>query len=120
VRYFVLGWGSWTQESSSKAYNGTLTKFLSMRASTRGTLGYATFTFTGRDVAYVASLGRDRISATVKIDGVFFSTVNLYRSTSAGAQIVVSKHWATSGTHTIAVGSAGYGWIDVDAFVVNE
>ncbi|HTH84943.1 hypothetical protein [Mycobacterium sp.] len=120
VRYSVLGWGSWKPESSTEAYMGTLTKFYSMQATTRATLGYAWYIFTGRDVAYVASLRSDRTGATVKIDGITYSTVNLYRSTSASAQIVVSKHWATSGTHTIEVGSAGYGWIDVDAFVVNK
>ena len=83
-------------------------------------LGYARHTFTGRDVAYVASLGSDWKSATVTIDGVFFSfDVNLHRDVSAGAQIVISKHWPSSGTHTIEIGSSG-GWFNVDAFVVNE
>ena len=118
--YTVVGVGSsWIHESSSEAYMGTLSSFFSKSYSTRGVHGYARHTFTGRDVAYVASLGSDWSPATVRIDGVFFSDVNLHRDVSAGAQIVISKHWPSSGTHTIQIGSSG-GWFNVDAFVVNE
>ena len=90
---------SWTHAPSNQAYKGTLT------TSTKAN-EYARYTFTGRDVAYVASLDSNQGQATVKIDGIAYSTVNLYRSTSAGAQIVVSRHWASLGTHTIEVRTA--------------
>jgi hypothetical protein len=96
---------------------GTLT---TLHTGVTGAGGFARYTFTGRDVAYVASLGSNRKSATVKIDGVFFSTVNLHRDVSAGAQIVISKHWVTSGPHTIEVSAGALAAIDVDAFVVNQ
>jgi hypothetical protein len=116
VTYFARG-GSWTRESWSQAYMGTLS---TLKTGVTGSGGFARYTFTGRDVAYVASLRSDRRYATVKIDGIAYSTVNLYRSTSAGAQIVVSKHWATSGPHTIEVSAGALAAIDVDAFVVNK
>jgi hypothetical protein len=116
VTYFARG-GSWIRESWSQAYMGTLT---TLHTGVTGAGGFARYTFTGRDVAYVASLGSNRKSATVKIDGVFFSTVNLHRDVSAGAQIVISKHWATLGKHTIEVSAGALAAIDVDAFVVNK
>jgi len=51
---------------------GTHTKFLTKHYSARGVLGSARYTFTGRDVAYVASLGSDWADATVTTEGVFF------------------------------------------------
>jgi len=119
--YTVVGVGSsWIGESASEAYMGTLTKFLTKHYSVRGVLGNARYTFTGRDVAYVASLGSDWTNATVTIDGVLFSDVNLNRNVSADGQIVISKHWPNSRTHTIEVSSNSSGWFNVDAFVVNE
>ena len=110
--YFARG-GLWTRVSSSQAYMGTLTK---KPGGARGTARYA---FMGRDIAYVASLGSDLGTARVYIDGLLHSMVNLNRSTSDGAQIVVSKHWTTVGAHTIEV-TAYYGpAITVDAFVTN-
>ena len=96
---------------------GTLT---TLHTGVTGAGGFARYTFTGRDVAYVASLGSNRKSATVTIDGVFVSRVNLHRDGAAGAQIVISKHWATLGTHTIEVRAGAVAAIDVDAFVVNK
>lgn len=111
--YFARG-PLWTRVSSSLAYLGTLTK---KPTSARG---IARFTFTGRDVAYVAEVGTDLGSASIYIDGLLYSEVNLKRTTPAGAQIIASKHWPSVGTHTVEV-TAYYGpAIDVDAFVVNK
>lgn len=110
----------WTRELLGSAFDGTITKLFSYRATTRGNYGHAVHYFTGRDVAYVAAVGSGWTSATVKIDGVQYATVNLNRSTAAGAQIVVSKHWSTLGTHMIEVGTGGSGYINLDAIVVNQ
>ena len=56
--------------------------------------------------------GRSRQSLDLRgvgIDGMGYAKVNLNRSTAAGAQIVFSKHWSTSGAHMIEVGTGGYG-----------
>jgi serine protease len=120
--YSVLPPGSnssWIHESSSEAYLGTLSKFEALSFGTRGIGGRAKYTFTGRDVAYVAALG-DWRSVSVRIDDVIFPLVQLYRGTAVGARIVISRHWASSGTHTIEISSLSQGWINVDAFVVNQ
>jgi hypothetical protein len=108
----------WTSELLNSAYNGTIKKLYSFRATTRGNYGYAVHYFTGRDVAYVAAVGSGWTYANVGIDGTHYASVNLNRSTAAGAQIVASKHWSTSGAHMISVGTGGSGYINVDAIVV--
>jgi len=108
---------AWTNESLTSAYNGTI-KTLWSTGGNRRNYGYAVHYFTGRDVAYVAAVGSRWTYAGIKIDDIPYATVNLDRSTDAGASIVFSKHWSTLGTHMIEVGTGGYGYINVDAFVV--
>jgi hypothetical protein len=106
--------GAWTPISWAPAYGGA------MRTSTTQGAG-ATFTFTGRNVAWVAAKSTNRGQAWVFVDGAYAGTVNTYSATAVGKPIVFSKSWANSGTHTIRVvvlGTSGRPYIDVDAFVV--
>jgi hypothetical protein len=116
----VAPYHPWTNELLTSAYNGTIKKLFSFRATTRGNYGHAVHDFTGRDVAYVAAVGSGWTSAAIKIDGIPYATVNLNRSTAAAAQIVFSKHWSTLGPHMIEIGTGGYGYINVDAIVVTQ
>jgi hypothetical protein len=120
--YSTLIWYEpWTKETSSLAYNGTLTKLYSWVGSTRWNTGVAFYDFTGRDVAYVAVVGSGWSSAKVEIDGLFYRTAYLNSFPDGGAQIVVSKHWGTLAAHTIEVRTgSSFGYINVDAFVVNQ
>ena len=90
--YFARG-GDWTQELQSGAYGGSVT---TLYAGGTGAGGYARFTFTGRDAAYVVNVAGD------------------------GPRIVSTWHWATLDTRTIEIGGSGWGDVSVDAFVVNE
>ena len=111
----LTGARSWAYASWTAAYKGTLTV-----STTAGE--YARYTFTGRDIAYVASLGNNRGKAKVFIDGILYTTVDLNQGVGAGARVAVTRHWASSGTHTIdiqTIASSGRPTaIDVDAFVV--
>lgn len=90
---YVARGGSWTQELQSEAYGGSVT---TLYAGGTGAGGYARFTFTGRDAAYVINIAGD------------------------GPRIVSTWHWATLDTRTIEIGGSGWGDVSVDAFVVNE
>jgi hypothetical protein len=57
----------------------------------------------------------------VYVDGVYVSTVSLYRSSFQAKVVVFSKGWASAGSHSVRVvdaGTPGHSRIDVDAFVV--
>ena len=79
------------------------------------------FRFTGRAVAIVAPKGASRGSAKLYVDGVYVSTVNLYRSVWKPRNVVAARSWTTAGKHTIrlvAVGTPRHSRVDIDAFLV--
>jgi hypothetical protein len=105
--------GSWTTAATTSASGGSLKYTTQAGAS-------ATFSFVGQSVAWIAFLGPDRGSATVYIDGVLKTTINLNAATSSSRRVAYAFTWATNGSHTIkvvAVGTAGHPRIDVDGFV---
>ena len=80
----------------------------------------ATYTFSGRSIAWVADRGPTRGSARIYVDGIYTGLVSLHASSYQWRQIVYEASWSTSGTHTIkivAVGTAGHPRVDVDAFL---
>jgi hypothetical protein len=81
----------------------------------------ATYAFSGRNVAIVATRSRTRGSFKVYVDGAYQATVSLYRATSLARQLVYQHGWATSGSHRIqlvVLGTTGHPRVDLDAFVV--
>ena len=79
----------------------------------------AKFTFNGRAVGFVSTLGPKRGKAAIYVDGVKVTTIDLYRSSNKYRQLVGETSWPSAGTHTIAVkvlGTSGRPRIDVDAF----
>jgi parallel beta-helix repeat protein len=106
--------GTWRRSTSTGASGGSV-----RHTSTRD--AKASFTFTGRSVAWIAPVGRTRGSARVYVDGTYRSTVSLYRSSTSSRQVLYRMSWATSGKHTVvikAVGTSGHPRVDVDAFTV--
>ena len=111
--------GAWNQQALDTANGGGV-----KHASTEGST--AQFTFTGRNVAWVSTKGPNMGKATVSVDGVVVSTVNLYKSTTQYRKIIFSQSGLDpTVSHTIAVqvlgtkkaASSGTR-VDVDAFVV--
>jgi serine protease len=104
---------NWTRTAWAPASGGNLT-LASVRGST------ATFSFTGRSVAWVGTRATNRGQASIYIDGVFKQTIDLYSATTLAQQSIIAYAWPTSGTHTIQVvveGTTGRPKIDIDAFV---
>ena len=87
--------------------------------STAGVAGVtARFTFTGRNVAWVAPVAANRGQANVYLDGTYVKTIDLY-SASTVARRVVFGQAVGSGSHTLTVyvaGTSGRPWVDVDEF----
>ena len=112
--------GNWTQQSDGSAYGGAL-KYSGTQGDT------ATFTFTGRNIAWIAPKDVDRGRAGVWIDGTLIQGVDMYNSTSKARLVAFNKSWSTPGTHTIEIkvrgskSAASSGTrIDVDSFIVLE
>jgi hypothetical protein len=105
--------GTWTAHSYSDAYGGALKYATSSTAR-------ATFTFSGRSVAWVSPMASNRGIADVYVDGVFVQSVDLFSSTTKPRMIVFTRSWSTSSAHTLQIrvkGTAGRPRVDVDAFV---
>jgi hypothetical protein len=89
--------------------------------SVSGTAGdSARFTFTGTNVAWIATKATNRRVAAVYVDGAFVRNVDLYAVTTTPRAIAFDRSWPQAGTHTIEVrvlGTARRPKVDVDAFV---
>ena len=106
--------GSWTRMAYSAASGGYITASAAANAKT-------TFTFTGSNVAWIATKGTNRGQAYVYLDGAYQQTIDLYSSTTAAQSLVYGAAWATSGSHTltvVVVGTPGRPNVDVDGFVI--
>ena len=81
----------------------------------------ATYTFTGRGIAWVTTLGPGRGVARLYLDGVLVATVDTNAPAYAFRTVAWARTWAWSGTHTIKLvvaGTAGHARVDLDAFEV--
>ncbi len=106
--------GTWTRQSLSGAYGGYV------RYST-GSGARSVFTFTGRNVVWVAPKSSVRGKAEVWLDGSKLATIDLYSSTALARRIVFTRAVSPSVTHTLEVrvlGTSGRPRVDVDAFLV--
>lgn len=107
----------WTREAIAGSYGG----YVTYRADAGG---YARFTFTGREFAWVSTKAENRGKADVYVDGVKQTTVDLYSGPNLTRQVVFRKTFAASGSHTLEVRPLGTkntssSWtrVDIDAFV---
>jgi FtsP/CotA-like multicopper oxidase with cupredoxin domain len=103
--------GTW-KAAGNASYSGG-----GLRAATTSGAS-ASYTFTGRSVAWVSSRGSTRGSAKVYIDGVLAATVNLNAATLSYRYVAYQKTWTASGKHTIkivALGTSGHPRVDLDA-----
>jgi hypothetical protein len=106
--------GTWTRAKSTN-YSGGYARASSTALDT------STYTFTGRNIAWVAARSTGRGSATILIDGLVVGTVNLQSTKLTFRRVVFSKAFGGAGPHTLQVqlvGTVGHPRVDVDAFVV--
>ncbi len=111
---YVGYFGTWQRIAWAPADGGTLTT-----SSTAGS--YASFSFTGSNVAWVAAQAADRGQANIYLDGAFVTTVDLYSASPVARYVALHGNWAANETHTIAVevvGTTGRPTIDIDSFVL--
>ena len=111
--------GVWTQQSSASAYGGAIKYAAASGARSK-------LTFTGGDVAWVATKGPNRGMAEVWLDGAKVATVDLYSATAQARRVVfASNGLSTVDTYMLEVrvlgtknASSSGTRVDVDAFVV--
>jgi hypothetical protein len=120
----AIAWSAspaWSAPASLTGAYGGKVKYSSVTGAT------ARFTFTGRNVAWVAQKGSNRGKAEVyDVTGgtrVLLATVDLYSGTASPAQLVYVRSWTTSATRIIEVrvlgtkhASSSGTRVDVDAF----
>jgi hypothetical protein len=103
----------WTRQALTGSYGGAV-KFATAGGNR------ATFPFTGSQVAVVSTIGTNRGSATVSLDGGTATTVSTNGTALKTAMVVYTKT-VTAGTHSLllnVLGTAGHPRVDVDGFLV--
>jgi hypothetical protein len=106
--------GTWKRNTSGAAIGDTLTTSTSRGAS-------VTHRFTGRGVALVAPTSSIRGKASIYIDGVYRTTIDLRTSTLHHRRVVYAVDFGLSGTHTIQLrnlGTTGRRMVSLDAVVI--
>jgi hypothetical protein len=91
--------------------------------SSSHTRAWATLTFTGRSVGWVATRSSSRGSAKVYLDGHYRGTVNLHARKSLARLVVLRTSSTRKGRHVLRIvqrTSHGRHSIDVDGFVVTS
>ncbi|HET9853174.1 MAG TPA: trypsin-like serine protease [Candidatus Limnocylindrales bacterium] len=104
--------GTWRTNTGS-GYSGGSIRY----ASTAGRS--ASYTFTGRGIAWVAARGPTRGSAKVYIDGKLAATISLHNSKTNYRFVAYRRSWGSSGKHTIKIvvsGTSGHPRVDLDVF----
>jgi hypothetical protein len=119
--------GNYQEDSGYVGYSGTW-NYASFGSADHGQLAVsatpnsaASFTFTGRNVAWIATMAANRGQAYVYVDGAYKFTQDLYSSTTKARSLAVVGNWSTSAQHTITVvvvGTSGRPTVDVDSFIL--
>ena len=81
----------------------------------------SSFTFSGRDVAWLAERGPGQGKAKVYLDGAYQATVDLGAASAGPPTVVYARHLAAYGTHTLRIvnlATIGRTLIDIDGFAV--
>ena len=109
--------------SSLVAYTGTWTKVTNSRLS-GGSARYASstsrrakVTFTGQEVALVATRRTTGGRAEIRVDGVVAGTVDFDASSTQYRRLVVRKGFNGRAQHTLEVRPLADGSVEIDAFI---
>jgi hypothetical protein len=116
--------GLWQESSASYSTGWTLLAWGQdlggWQASTSSAGATATFSFTGRAIAWIAPASTLNGQAYLWLDGTYLGYVDGYSSTTTARKIIFSRN-VDYGTHTLriqAVGTSGRPQVDIDAFDV--
>ena len=103
--------GSWSQGSSTKAFDGSQ-RFTTTEGAS------ATVQFTGRGIAWISPRSPGRGHARVYLDGELMGTVSTVSKTLQSRDLAFVHNWPTAGTHTLKIVAVGDHRVDVDAIAV--
>jgi hypothetical protein len=106
--------GTWSRLAYANAWGGA-TKF------TKAANASASLTFTGRNVAWITSMGTGHGSAQIFVDGTLVKTVSTYATANKDRQLLFRYGFPSSAQHTIKVvnlATSGHPRIDIDGFAV--
>jgi len=106
--------GTWTKGTSS-SYCGGYVRYHTIAGRS------VSYTFSGRAVAFVSTLGPTRGAVKVYIDGTYVTTIDLSSASAVYKRLVYQRTWSTKSTHTIklvVVGTSGRPRVDMDALAV--
>ena len=79
----------------------------------------ATYSFTGRAVAFITTISGSRGVVRIKVDGVQVARIDLGKSPTAYRRVVWTKTYTSVHAHKVqVVVVGGYGRVDIDAFAV--
>lgn len=113
--YSAIRWkGTW-RDGTSTGYSAGTVRFATAAGAS------VTYSFTGRAIGWVTTLGPDRGAAKVYLDGTLVATIDTHSASLVFRRVVFAKTWGSSGYHTlrvVVVGTAGRARVDVDAFEV--
>ena len=106
--------GVWSL-ASALAYSGASSRYSVKAAS------YVTFKTANRSIALVSTKAKKSGKVKVYVDGVYVTTVDLYRSSTQNRVLVWGLNFHSYATRTIklvVVGTSGRPRVDVDAFAI--
>jgi hypothetical protein len=104
--------GSWTKGSYSKYSGG------SVRYTSTGKRS-ATYSFTGRAVAFITTISGSRGEVRIKVDGVQVARIDLGKTPTAYRRLAWATKFSSVHAHKVQiVVIGGYGRVDIDAFAV--
>jgi hypothetical protein len=109
--------GTWATSTSATTWWGGTARASSAKGAT------ASYTFTGRSIAWVGLKAATRGKAAVYINGVYKATVDLASATTKKQVVIWSGRWSSSATRTITIkvlGTSGRPRVDVDGFLVGS
>jgi transglycosylase-like protein len=108
--------GSW-RSAGHRGYAGGAARYATAAGAT------ATFTFTGSKIIWYGPVGPTRGQAKIRIDGVYVTTVNLFRSSFVARKAVFAKGWSVAGKHTLqieVIGTPGHPYVAIDQLAVAD
>jgi hypothetical protein len=106
--------GTWST-STSTSYSGGSARWAKAAGAS------ASYTFTGRAVAFVTTRASSRGAVKIYIDGTLVTTFDCYAASTTYRYVAFARTWATSRTHTlklVVVGTLGRPRFDLDAIEV--
>lgn len=110
------GFSDYVSKASSNLYKGTVRS-----SATKG--DYVMYKFVGKSIRLISTKGQGRSRAAIFIDDRRVATVNAFRKKTRFRQVLFSKTWRKTGTHSLKVvnlATPGRPRFDIDALAIER